>query len=193
MHLSLAGCAMKIIYTRKGEEIFVDDQDYERLNQHTWWLDKDGYAVRGIPHPIKGRPRTKSRMHREVMGLAFGDPREVDHRFGIRTDNRKSELRVCARGQNKLNRPGSSKSMSGLKGAKWKPRGKRWEAYIQINRKRTYLGSFATAEEAHAAYCKAAPIFHGEFANVAVDSAPKTTEPQEQTIIAPLVKAALAQ
>jgi hypothetical protein len=185
---------MKIIYTRKGEEIFVDDEDYERLNQHTWWLDKDGYAVRGIPHPIEGRPRTKSRMHREVMGLGFGDPREVDHRFGIRTDNRKSELRVCARGQNKLNRAGSSKSLSGLKGVKWKPRKKRWEAYIQLNRKRTYLGSFATAEEAHEAYCKAAPIIHGEFANTAVDSAPGHSKSQnELAVIAPMVKAQIGE
>jgi hypothetical protein len=178
---------MKTIYTRKGEPILVDDEDYDRLNQHTWWLDKDGYAVRGIPHPIEGRPRTKSRMHREVMGLEFGDPREVDHRFGVRTDNRKSELRVCARGQNKLNRPGSSKSVSGLKGVKWKPRKKRWEAYIQLNRKRTYLGSLA--EEAHEAYCRAAPIFHGEFANTAVDAELGQFKAQQaQAVIAPLVK-----
>lgn len=180
---------MKTIYTRKGESILVDDEDYDRLNQHTWWLDKDGYAVRSAPHPIKGRPRTKSRMHREVMGLKYGDPREVDHRFGVRTDNRKSELRVCARGQNKLNRPGSSKSMSGLKGVKWKARGKRWEAYIQLNRKRTYLGSFATAEEAHEAYCRAAPIFHGEFANTAVDAELQAFKAaNELAVIAPLIK-----
>lgn len=193
MHLSLAGCAMKIIYTRKGEEILVDDEDFERLNRHKWYLDKDGYAVRHMPHPHNPLQGTLSRMHREVMGLAFGDPREVDHRFGIRTDNRKSELRVCARGQNKFNRAGSSKSMSGLKGAKWKARGRRWEAYIQVNRKRKFLGSFATAEEAHEAYCKAAPIYHGEFANTSVDSEPEPSDNQELVVIAPLVKAALGE
>lgn len=206
MHLSLAGCAMKIIYTRKGEEILVDDEDYQRLNQHTWWLDKDGYAVRGIPHPIAGRPRTKSRMHREVMGLAFGDPREVDHRFGVRTDNRKSELRVCERGQNKLNRPGSSKSKSGLKGARWRSRSGKWESYISIRRRKIYLGTFDTAEEAHEAYCKAAPKFHGEFANTETEAkhTDSTCMPpdealqafkgtQELKVIAPIVKTALGE
>lgn len=28
---------VKSIFLQDGEEIFVDDEDYERVNQHTWY------------------------------------------------------------------------------------------------------------------------------------------------------------
>jgi hypothetical protein len=37
------------------------------------------------------------------------------------------------------------------------------EAYIMKDGKRKYLGVFATAEEAHQAYCEAAKVAYGEF------------------------------
>ena len=30
---------VKSIFLQDGEEIFVDDEDYERVNQHTWFKD----------------------------------------------------------------------------------------------------------------------------------------------------------
>lgn len=189
MHLSLAGCTMKIIYTRKGEEILVDDEDYDRLNKYTWHINSNGYAVRGVPIPGKKRASTTSAMHREVMGLSKGDPRLVDHRFGIKTDNRKSELRICTNQQNLWNRKAYPHGASGLKGVTCRPKRKKWEAYITLNGKKTFLGVFNTAEEAHEAYCRAAPLFHGEFAN----TENRSQEISQAAIIAPLVKAALGE
>lgn len=166
MHLSLAGCAMKIIYTRKGEEILVDDEDYERINQYTWRLDKDGYAVRSSKHPDPSKKTgTVVRMHREVMGLAFGDRRQVDHRFGVKADNRKSELRICTGQQNRWNVGRLSSNTSGYKNVTWVDRRRKWVARIsEGGRKRRLIGYFDTAEDAYQAYCAAAQQAHGEFA-----------------------------
>lgn len=197
MHLSFAGCAMKVIYTRKGEEILVDDEDYDRLNQHIWMINSDGYAVRGEIRPGGGRRDIDTiRMHREIMGLAKGDRRHVDHIFGIKTDNRKSQLRICTSQQNRLNRGAYPHGLSGLKGVTCKPKRKKWEAYITLHGKKTYLGCFDSAEEAHEAYCKAAPIFHGEFANTEnrADAAQERSKAQsEMAVLAPLVQSAIGE
>jgi len=39
-----------------------------------------------------------------------------------------------------------------------------WVAFIRVNRKRLYLGSFRAPELAHEAYKSAAEKYHGEFA-----------------------------
>jgi hypothetical protein len=39
----------KIIYTNKGENILVDDCDYDILNKTIWHMDKDGKTIRGYP------------------------------------------------------------------------------------------------------------------------------------------------
>ncbi|WP_232726251.1 hypothetical protein [Staphylococcus hominis] len=33
---------VKSIFLQDGEEIFVDDEDYERVNQHIWFKDYSG-------------------------------------------------------------------------------------------------------------------------------------------------------
>jgi hypothetical protein len=161
---------MKIIYTRKGEEILVDDEDYEDLSQFTWHLS-NGYPTRGAYCAETGRKYTES-MHRRVMGLKHGDPRKVDHRFGNKLDARKAELRICNNAQNMWNIPMLKNNTSGYRGVKLKGKGrngkergsKKWETRIAYNGKNHYLGCFETAEEAYEFYCLAADMLHGEFA-----------------------------
>jgi hypothetical protein len=192
LHLSFAGCAMKIIYTRKGEEIFVDDEDFDWLNSSTWRLDKDGYAVRTPVGPrLPGKPKIEF-MHRLVMGLSYGDRRKVDHVHHVKTDNRKSELRICTNQQNGFNSKRRSHNKSGYKGVVLVDRDPPWRASIVVNKKQRYLGLFETPELAHEFYCLAADLVYGEFANY---GEPKVAAPdqQEQIVIAPLVKAALGE
>lgn len=181
MHLSLAGCTMKIIYTRKGEEIFVDDEDYERLNQWWWRLNTKGYATRCMRVPGTGGKQRFILMHREVMGIGFGDPRHVDHRFGIKTDNRKSELRVCTNQQNHWNVGIISSNSSGFKGVTWDKRKRKWRANIRLNNQSKFLGYFTSPEDAHRAYCVAADQIHGEFANYGASDS-STPAPRESAV-----------
>jgi HNH endonuclease len=89
----------------------------------------------------------------------FGD---LDHRNGIRDDNRIANLRPASRSQNNSNAKIRSSNTSGLKGASLQ--NGRWKAQIQAKKKKIFLGYFDTPEEAHAAYCVAADKFHGKFA-----------------------------
>lgn len=85
--------------------------------------------------------------------------KQIDHINGCRDDNRIANLREATAAQNIIN---SQRKRSGLRGVQ-----KRWGgylAYIQHSGRQCYLGSFPTAEEAHAAYRDAARKLHGEFA-----------------------------
>ena len=93
-------------------------------------------------------------------------PGHIDHIDGDPTNNRIANLRLATRSENCSNsRP--RPSISGLKGAHWRAQRKTWVCKIQKDGKRFYFGDFATAEEAHAAYVKAAAELHGEFARTA--------------------------
>jgi HNH endonuclease/AP2 domain len=91
-------------------------------------------------------------------------PPEIDHINGDKADDRPDNLRPATRAQNQQNRPGRGKTLP--KGV-WKDSRYRkpFEAKITINGKRIRLGRFATADEAHAAYCVAANSYFGAFAN----------------------------
>lgn len=79
---------------------------------------------------------------------------EIDHKNGIRSDNRWDNLRDATRAINMQNRRGPDKdSLTGILGVTQV--GQRWRAQIVINGKTKNLGSFDTPEEASNAYIKA--------------------------------------
>jgi len=159
---------MKEIFAKTGEKILVDDSDYDALSVHIWSIDKDGYAYRHIPHPIKPGQATILMMHREILGLSLGDRRQCDHRFGKKLDNRRSELRICLLGENVRNVGRRSDNTSGYKGVYLHGESGRWRAQIYVKGKKKCLGQYDTAPLAHDAYCAAAKQLHGEFANFGV-------------------------
>jgi hypothetical protein len=87
---------------------------------------------------------------------------DVDHIDGNPSNNAIVNLREATRSQNLQNKRSRSNTSSGLKGVTWQ--GRKWVARIKRDGRNDYLGSFKTAEEAHAAYCAAAREAYGEFA-----------------------------
>ena len=144
---------MREIAIVEGGVALIDDEDFEKVSQFKWHLSDKGYAVANH----KG---TKIRMHRLVMG-AVGD-QIVDHRKHNKLDNQKANLRITDRSGNACNRQPQQRGDVKFKGV-YRNAG-RYEARIKINQKPHYLGRFATAEEAAAAYNKAAEQLHGEMA-----------------------------
>jgi hypothetical protein len=96
-------------------------------------------------------------------------PALLDHINGDRADNRIVNLRAATHQQNMVNRAAARKNKSGLKGVR--QRGERWLAQITLNRRGVFLGSFATAEAAAAAYGAAAARSHGPFLNLGKERA----------------------
>lgn len=91
-------------------------------------------------------------------------PDLIDHINGDRDDNRISNLRLCSHTQNMRNRRKPHLNSSGLKGVSWCKRQQRWHVQIKADRKTHNIGYFKDKFEAHAAYCRAAEKYHGEFA-----------------------------
>lgn len=88
----------------------------------------------------------------------------LDHADGNPLNNRISNLREATPTQNSTNSKKPVTNTSGLKGCYWLKNAKKWRASIQYLGKFYHLGLYATAEEAHQAYCVAAAKLHGEFA-----------------------------
>lgn len=86
----------------------------------------------------------------------------VDHKNGDTQDNRFSNLREATSLQSNFNQKTYAKS--GLKGAFYHSRDKRWVSSICINGKRKNLGYFNSPEDAHMAYCAEAASYQGDFA-----------------------------
>jgi hypothetical protein len=85
---------------------------------------------------------------------------QIDHKNGNRSDNRFDNLRDVAKQQNTENQrkaQRSNKSTSVL--GTWK-NGSGFAARISHKNTKVYLGTFATVEEAHAAYIAAKRLLH---------------------------------
>ena len=114
-------------------------------------------TIDGIGHCVKA--------HRLAFLLHHGWlPIEVDHEDTNRSNNRISNLREAVGGGNAHNASKRNDNTSGYKGVSWNNRNKKWIAYINVNRKRKYLGYFTCKIEAAKAYDKAARELHGAFA-----------------------------
>lgn len=118
--------------------------------------DKDGYLTAKIN-------QIRVRLHRLAWRIAHGEwpDLQIDHINGVKTDNRVSNLRLATNSENNCNRPAQSNNRLGIRGVRFN--NNRYQALICKDRKQFVLGSFKTAEEAHAAYMKAAEQLHGEF------------------------------
>jgi hypothetical protein len=126
-------------------------------------LRPDGYLQ------IRFRRRT-CMTHRYAYLLMTGawppDGYEIDHKNGDRSDNRWDNLRLVTRAQNRMNSRGNI-GRDLPKGVTRNNRGKPFAAGISIDGRMTHIGSFATAEEASAAYETAARKHFGEYARAA--------------------------
>jgi len=104
------------------------------------------------------------RLHRLAVLYMTGEtpPDQIDHIDGNRSNNKWNNLRLCSNLENSQNRKVRKDSMSKLIGASYdkNAKGKKFRASLTVNGKCIFLGQFATAEEAHAAYVAAKPLYH---------------------------------
>lgn len=124
--------------------------------QEAGWLNPEtGYTM----IHFKGRPRM---VHRLIWTLLYGPTTLcIDHINSDKSDNRLKNLRLATHRDNSRNRGKTRVNTTGFKGV---TKSREWFiAQIGYNGKTRRLGQFETAEMAHAAYCGAAKLVHGEF------------------------------
>jgi len=148
---------MKYISLFSKEQVKVDDEDYEELSKHTWYLvqgyarkyDKDGHGTY---------------MHRELNKTPKGFV--TDHINGNKLDNRKSNLRNATVSQNGANSVKRTGCASKYKGVSFHRPYNKWKARITINQKEVFLGYHEDEVDAAIAYIQAVTYYQGDFAKV---------------------------
>jgi hypothetical protein len=118
------------------------------------WIDDDGYARSSVDGRVY-------RLHRLAWFYVHGAwPKdEIDHRDGVKTNNRLGNLREADRGMNAENATKARRhNASGLLGVR--ADGKRFSARIIVKGVPHPLGTFASKEDAHAAYLAAKRQMH---------------------------------
>ena len=158
------GGMVKSIELTRGKVAWVDDEDYEWLNQWKWCATlscRHWYAKR--QGRSNGKPRTIC-MHRLIMDAQPGQM--IDHRDRNGLHNWRANLRFCTRSQNQENRKKHYGDTSQYKGVCWDKSMNKWRARISLDNKRIHLGRFNDEDEAGCAYNEAATELFGEFARL---------------------------
>ena len=143
-------------YTSNMDKFFIDYDDYEKVRKYCWYKNKDGYfdsTERGCSKHVK--------LHRLIMD--FPETGVVDHIDKDKSNNRKSNLRICTIKENCRNRSKLKSNTSGTTGVTWHKRDKKWQSSIVVNYKTIYLGSFLNKEDAIKARLEAEEKYYGEF------------------------------
>jgi hypothetical protein len=146
-------------YTSKGEEFYFDLEDYDKIKEFCWGLNKDG---RVIAHGnFMGLNIVQ--LSRLIMFAKKGDP-IVDHINRNTLDNRKENLRFASDTESSQNKGLRSDNTSGVTGVSWYKHMRKWYAEIKYYGKKIRLGSYDNKEDAIAARLKAEKQYYGEFA-----------------------------
>jgi hypothetical protein len=153
------------VYEEKTGDLIwkVDRTAGTKAGDLAGYINRKGYRV----IKVQGHLYMAHRLIWKINHGSIPDRAQIDHINGNKCDNRLQNLRLCSGSQNCCNRPANSRNKSGYKGVYWWKAKKAWRADVVARGKHFYLGTFATAELAHAAYRKAAAELHGEFARAA--------------------------
>ena len=162
---------MKVIYTKKREEILVDDEDFEFLSQYTWHLVTSQRIYKTVKTSVpiqelkEGKliVRYKSKTLSHIL-LGSPEPDVWDHQDGNPLNNQRNNLRKLSRLRNSHNqRKRSGSTTSAFKGVCLRDNGT-WISRIMANGKRKELGYYSSELDAALAYNAACVFYHGDCA-----------------------------
>lgn len=124
-----------IMYTAKGEPFFVDFEDFWKVKDIYWRINKSGYVV-------SFHGNSCLLLHRMILNAP--DDLQVDHRYGknTRNDNRKYNLRLCDQSQNERNKGLRKDNKSGCSGVWWDKLRNKWLVNISLYGKKINLGRY---------------------------------------------------
>ena len=146
-------------------KIQIDEDDAHFLSERNWHVDPGGYIV-AFTRP-GGRKGKFLKLGLHCLINVTPDGVDTDHINGDKLDNRRANLRSVTRSQSCMNRGRFKNNASGATGVAWMKDRKEWVAYINTDKKRTYLGFFTDKDEAILARQAAEICCFGEFSRKA--------------------------
>lgn len=158
----------KLFWRARSEDLFNGNKHACRRWNSRYAGKEAMTPVNEAGYKIGGIFNKSFRAHRVIWAMTTGRWPScfIDHVNGDRSDNRILNLREATTSQNAINSCIQSNNTSGLKGASWCKRTKKWQSYIAVGGKKYNLGYFDCREDAHEAYCHAAKKRHGDYANL---------------------------
>jgi hypothetical protein len=154
----------KRIPLSRGKWALISDEDFERVNAYKWCCDRNGYACRMVHiATVDGiRSRRKVMLHRFILDAPVG--MEVDHANHNKLDNRRVNIRLATKTQNRANARPRTTGSSKYKGVSWHRRDGGWCAGIHINSATKFLGVYKDEAAAARVYDAAAYAAWGDYA-----------------------------
>ncbi|HGH0827285.1 TPA: AP2 domain-containing protein [Staphylococcus pseudintermedius] len=130
---------VKSIYLQDGEEIFVDDEDYERVNRHTWTkcISINSISIINVVNGFNLLSFIKEGSFQKEKGNDFTK------------ENLTNKGNKARWSKSRVN------SSSQYKGVSWNKRVKKWRARISVNKSVIELGYFEKEIDAARAYNEA--------------------------------------
>jgi HNH endonuclease len=151
----------------------VDEEDKD-LEKYCWRLGSGGYVRRGPQRLVNDPVIYRWSVHRIVLGRKLGrdlQPHEfVDHINGIRTDNRRSNLRLATKMTNAFNR--IPQAGHRYKGAIFDKRREEWYGSLNVEGKRFWTIKADSEEEAAWMRDQWALVLHGDYARLNFEYSP---------------------
>lgn len=137
------GVAVIPVRNRSTNEVvwsMVSDDDYYKVYDSNWFVDKSGYAI-----------SSKTSMHRLIMNCKPHDGKIIDHADNNKLNNTRTNLRYTTRSFNNRNvqkKPNAASKYLGV----FLRNDCQWIAKIVVNGKPVHLGTFSKEEDAAIAY-----------------------------------------
>lgn len=150
----------------RGKVALIDKEDSPLILQHKWQYSSSS-AKRANTNQEYAKTTINGKavkMHRLIINAPEG--MDVDHINGNQLDNRKLNLRICSRIENLRNSKKykrKTKCSSVYKGVSWHKKAGKWEAGLQFEGKRIWLGLFEDEIEAAKSYDSKAKELFKEF------------------------------
>lgn len=156
-----------------GTSFIIDAEDMPRVMKHIWYYNTNsGYISTSTPD-------VSMRLHRFILNLNYADDVVVDHINRVKTDCRKSNIRIASVAQNTLNKTIRKDSRTGYMGVGILTP-KVYKASIQIAGKGIILGKSRDKVTCAQMYNIASSLLFGEFCGERNDVPEPTEELKEQ-------------
>lgn len=140
-------------YSNCDETFLFSLSDFDTIKDYCW--SKNAYN-----YPVAWNPATQTIMEmHELLGLYW-----YDHINRNRSDNRRENLRPSDIATNSFNKSVYKNNTSGIMGVHWDQNKEKWIAQINVDHRRTQIGSFDIKQDAIIARLRAEAKYYGEFA-----------------------------
>lgn len=127
-------------YDSNGNCFYIDIDDYDKIKNYTWYVNKTSNYVVCVNEQIY--------MHNLILTCEEGYVPDHINGYKSRNDNRKKNLRPVTIQQNNFNKDKGSNNTSGFVGVSLEKEKCKYEVRIGLNYKTIFLGYFNNFTEA---------------------------------------------